>query len=245
MTRKTEERPEPEVQERPEARPEPEPREAAPAPEAQEEQPEQEGKRLGRGKKKAKEKKPLEIPTIEQLEAELGRERYRHRYRSVLRSTIYALITVAAAAVLVATLWMPVLQISGNSMTPTLVDGEIVLSLKGSSFRTGDIVAFYFDNKILIKRVIAGPGDWVNIDEQGTVFVNDEMINEPYLVEKALGNCDIELPYQVPESKVFVMGDHRSVSLDSRSSAIGCVGNDQIVGRLLFRIWPYNVMGPI
>lgn len=223
MSRKTEERPE----------------QAAPP-----EHPEQE-ELPKRGKKKGKQKKPLEIPTIEQLEAELGRERYRHRYRSVLRSTIYALVTVAAAAVLVATLWMPVLQISGNSMTPTLVDGEIVLSLKGSSFRTGDIVAFYFDNKILIKRVIAGPGDWVNIDEQGTVFVNGEMLDEPYLVEKALGNCDIELPYQVPESKVFVMGDHRSVSLDSRSSAIGCVGNDQIVGRLLFRIWPYNVLGPI
>lgn len=161
----------------------------------------------------------------------------------MLRSTVYALITVAAAAVLVATLWMPVLQISGNSMSPTLTEGEIVISLNGSSFQTGDIVAFYFDNKVLIKRVIAGPGDWVDIDEQGNVFVNDQEIDEPYLVEKALGDCNIQLPYQVPESRIFVMGDHRSVSVDSRSTALGCVPYDKIVGRLVLRIWPYDAAG--
>lgn len=187
--------------------------------------------------------KKLEIPTIEQLEQELGREKYRWRFRRLLRSTIYALITVAAVAVLVATLWMPVLQISGNSMSPTLTDGEVVVSLKGSSFEVGDIVAFYFDNKILVKRVIAGPGDWVDINEEGTVFVNDEELYEPYLVEKALGDCNITLPYQVPESKIFVMGDHRSVSLDSRNTALGCVAADQIVGRLIFRVWPREAIG--
>ncbi len=187
----------------------------------------------------------LEIPTIEQLEAELGREKYRWRFRRVMRSTIYALITVAAVAVLVATLWVPVLQISGNSMTPTLTGGEVVVSLKGASFQPGDIVAFYYDNKILVKRVIAGPGDWVDISEDGTVYVNEQELYEPYLVEKALGDCNIELPYQVPESKIFVMGDHRSVSVDSRNSALGCVADDQVVGKLIFRVWPFPAFGPV
>lgn len=189
--------------------------------------------------------KPLELPTIEQLEAELGREKYRWRFRRVMRNTIYALVTVAAAAVLVATLWMPVLQISGNSMTPTLTGGEVVVSLKGASFQPGDIVAFYYDNKILVKRVIALPGDWVDINEEGTVFVNEQELNEPYLVEKALGDCNIELPYQVPESKVFVMGDHRSVSVDSRNTALGCVSYDQMVGKLIFRVWPLSALGVV
>lgn len=189
------------------------------------------------------ERKPIEIPTVAQLEAELNRETYRWKFRRVLRSTIYALVTVAAAAVLVAMLWMPVLQISGNSMTPTLVDGQIVVSLKGSKFQPGDIIAFYYENKILVKRVIAGPGDWVDIDAQGTVFINGVELYEPYLTEKAFGECNITLPYQVPESRLFVMGDHRSVSVDSRNSALGCVDNDQIVGRLLFRVWPFDAVG--
>jgi len=189
--------------------------------------------------------KPLDLPTVEQLEAELGREKYRWRFRRVMRNTIYALVTVAAAAVLVATLWIPVLQISGNSMTPTLAGGEVVVTVKGASFQPGDIVAFYYDNKILVKRVIAGPGDWVDIDEKGTVFVNEQELYEPYLVEKALGDCNITLPYQVPESKLFVMGDHRSVSLDSRNTALGCVASDQIVGQLVFRVWPHTMIGPL
>ena len=189
--------------------------------------------------------KPLEMPSIAQLEVELGREKYRYRFHRVLRSTIYALITVAAAAVLVATLWMPVLQISGNSMFPTLAEGQIVVSLNGSGFETGDIVAFYYDNKVLVKRVIAGPGDWVDIDEDGNVFVNEKLLNEPYLVEKALGECNIQLPYQVPESRIFVMGDHRSVSVDSRSSALGCVPYEKIVGRLVLRVWPFDSLGGI
>lgn len=202
-------------------------------------------KEKGKKGKEAPQAKPLEIPTIEQLEAELGREKYRSRFRRVMRNTVYALITVAAAAVLVATLWMPVLQISGNSMTPTLSGGEVVVSLKGASFQPGDIVAFYYDNKILVKRVIAGPGDWVNIDEQGTVYVNEQELYEPYLVEKALGDCNIELPYQVPESKIFVMGDHRSVSVDSRNTSLGCVAYDQVVGKLIVRVWPIDVFGMV
>jgi signal peptidase I len=184
-----------------------------------------------------------QLPAVERLEAELKREKYRQKYRNVLRSTVYTLLVVAAAAVLIATLWLPVLQIYGESMTPTLYDGDVVISWKSSDFSTGDVVAFYYNNRILVKRVIAGPGDWVDIDQDGTVYVNKQEIVEPYVVEKAFGQCDIELPYQVPETKVFVMGDHRSVSVDSRNTALGCVSYDQIVGRLIVRVWPFEVLG--
>ena len=186
-----------------------------------------------------------EMPSAEQLEAELKREKYKRRYHSVLRSTIYTLITVAAIAVLVATLWLPVLQIYGSSMTPTLQDGEIIFSVKAADLEPGDIVAFYYNNKILVKRVICGPGDWVNIDEDGTVYVNEVRLKEPYLAEKALGDCNIELPYQVPDGKIFVMGDHRSTSVDSRNTAVGCVAQEQIVGKIIFRIWPLNRLGDV
>lgn len=192
-----------------------------------------------------KKQKDHTIPEISQIEAELKRELYRKRYRQTLRSTIFTLITVAAAAVLVATLWLPVLQIYGTSMAPTLNDGEIVISLKSGDFQTGDVIAFYYNNKILIKRVIAGPGDWVDIKEDGTVLVNNEEIDEPYVKEKAFGDCNITLPYQVPDSRVFVMGDHRSVSIDSRNTSVGCVSEEQIVGRLVMKIWPLSEFGKI
>ena len=188
---------------------------------------------------------PADIPATEQLEAELAREKYKHRYHSVLRSTIYTLIIVAAVAVLTATLWLPVLQIYGSSMSPTLQDGEIIFSVKTSKFEPGDIISFYYNNKILIKRVICGPADWVNIDEDGTVYVNGTVLDEPYLVDKALGDCNIQLPYQVPDGKVFVMGDHRSTSVDSRNTAVGCVAQEQIVGKIIFRIWPLNRLGVV
>lgn len=146
---------------------------------------------------KSKTMQPRELPTVEQLAAELGREKYKRRYKRVLRSTIYTLIVVAAVAVLVATIWMPVLQIYGASMTPTLDEGDIVISVKGSNFAPGDMVAFYMGNKILVKRCIAGPGQWVDIDADGNVYVDGELLDEPYLTEKALGDCDIALPYQV------------------------------------------------
>ena len=182
-------------------------------------------------------------PTTEQLENELKRVKYKRRYRSVLKSTIYTLITVAAIAILVATLWLPVLQIYGTSMTPTLTDGEIIFTVKTSDFEPGDIVSFYYNNKILVKRVIAEAGDWVNIDENGSVYVNDVPLDEPYLEEKAFGDTDIELPYQVPDGKIFVMGDHRATSVDSRNTAVGCVAQEQIVGKIIFRIWPLNRLG--
>ena len=192
-------------------------------------------------KRKEKIKKVIaDPPTAQQLKAELKRERYKRQYYSVLRSTAFTLVVVAAVAVLIATLWLPVLQIYGNSMTPTLENGDIVVSVKGSQMETGDIIAFYYNNKILVKRVIAQAGEWVDIDEDGNVFINEELLYEPYVEEKALGECDLKLPYQVPEGKVFVMGDHRSVSVDSRSAAIGCVAEEQIVGKLTFRIWPYG-----
>ena len=183
-------------------------------------------------------------PSVEALEAELSRVNYERRYNVVLKSTLYTLITVAAVAVLVATLWLPVLQIYGSSMTPTLQDGEIVFSLKTADLEQGDIVAFYYNNKILVKRVIAGPGEWVDINaENGNVFVNDILLEEPYLAEKAFGDEDIDLPYQVPDGKIFVMGDHRSTSVDSRHIAVGCVAEEQIVGKIIFRVWPFNQIG--
>ena len=191
---------------------------------------------------KSRRAKPNELPSVEQLKTELHREQYKKRYQQILRSTVYTLVVVAAIAVLVATLWLPVLQIYGNSMTPTLQDGEIIFTVKTSDFEPGDIVAFYYNNKILVKRVICGPGDWVNIDEDGNVFVNEVRLEEPYLVERALGDCNIELPYQVPDGRIFVMGDHRSTSVDSRNTAVGCVAQEQIVGKIIFRIWPLNRM---
>ena len=190
-------------------------------------------------------KASIELPTTEQIESVRQRLRYRNRYNRTLKSTIAVLVVVAAAAVLIATLWMPVLQIYGNSMVPTLEDGQIVISVKTSNFQSGDIVAFYHGNKLLIKRFIAGSSDWVNIDEDGNVFVNDEKLDEPYLTEKAFGNTNIELPYQVPDQRFFLMGDNRDVSIDSRNTAVGCVAADQIVGKVVFRIWPLSEFGPV
>ncbi len=165
-------------------------------------------------------------------------------FRTV-RNTVAVLVVIAAIAVLVSNLLLPVLHIYGHSMNETLDEGDIVLTVKGSSFSTGDIIAFYYNNKLLIKRVIANPGDWVNIDKEGNVYVNNQMIDEPYLKEKAMGECDIDLPYQVPESRVFVMGDNRSVSIDSRNTSVGCVAEEQIVGKVLFKIWPLTRFGPV
>lgn len=188
---------------------------------------------------------PRELPSLEQLTAELEREKYKRQYKRVLRSTVYTLIVVAAVAVLVATIWMPVLQIYGASMTPTLNEGDIVVSVKGSDFELGDLVAFYLGNKILVKRCIAGPGQWVDIDADGNVYVDGELLDEPYLTEKALGDSDIEFPYQVPDNRYFCMGDHRSTSVDSRSTTVGCVSDEQIVGKIVFRVWPLPDFGTL
>ena len=190
-------------------------------------------------------KEPVDYPSVEQLEAELKRVKYRSRYRAVLRSTLYMLIVVAAVAVLVATIWMPVLQIYGGSMTPTLNEGDIVVSIKGSDFEPGDLVAFYLGNKILVKRCIAGPGQWVDMDEDGNVSVDGKLLEEPYLTEKSLGGSNIALPYQVPDNRYFCMGDHRSTSVDSRHKEVGCVSEEQIVGKIVFRVFPFGGFGKL
>ena len=186
-----------------------------------------------------------EKPSEKQLIHERRRLNYRGDFFRVIRNTIFTLITVSAVAVLIAVLLLPVLRIYGASMTPSLNESEIVVSVKDGQFKTGDIIAFYYNNKILVKRVIAQAGDWVNIDKDGTVSINGEIIDEPYVQEKALGECDIEMPYQVPEDRVFVMGDYRDVSIDSRSTTVGPVAKDQIVGRIVYRIWPVQTFGKV
>ncbi len=192
-----------------------------------------------------KKRKPIQFPQAAQLEKELKYERYKRRYRRTLRSTIYALITVAAAAVLVATLWMPVLQIYGSSMSPTLQEGDIVISLKSKEFQQGDVLAFYYGNKLLVKRCIAASGAWVDMLEDGSVYVDNQALYEPYVDEQSYGNADITFPYQVPEERVFLMGDHRSTSVDSRHAIVGCIAQEYIVGKIVFRVWPLDSFGRI
>lgn len=177
-------------------------------------------------------------PQLDILKKELKREIYKRRFRRLLRSTLYALVVVAAVAALVATLLLPVLQIAGTSMAPTLNDGDIVVLAKTDRLKPGELCAFYYSNKILIKRVIAAPGDVIWLEADGTVFLNGVMLDEPYLAQKALGECDVDFPYQVPENAFFVMGDQRETSIDSRSSIIGCVATDHLIGKILFKLWP-------
>ncbi len=194
---------------------------------------------------KRKTKHRVSVPTLEQLETERNRLRYKARYSRTLKSTIAALVVVAALAVLVSTIWMPVLRIYGSSMSPTINEGEIVISIKGSSFECGDVVGLYHGNKLLVKRVIAGPGQWVDIDKEGNVSVDGELLDEPYLIDKAYGDVNVQLPCQVPDGKYFVMGDHRSTSSDSRNASVGCVADEQIVGRIVYRVWPLADFGSI
>lgn len=182
-------------------------------------------------------------PTVQQLEAEITREKRKHSYSRALRSTLYTLLVVAAIAILVATMVMPILQISGTSMTPVVSQGDITMVVRGSNPERGDIIAFYYNNKVLIKRVIGLPGEWVNIDADGNVYINDELLDEPYITDKALGDCSIQLPYQVPDGRYFVIGDHRSTSRDSRSTLVGAVSEEQIMGTVTLRIWPLDRIG--
>ena len=181
-----------------------------------------------------------DLPQVDILRKELKRELYKRRFRRLLRSTVNTLIVVAAIAALIATLILPVLQIAGTSMEPSLNDGDVVVLVKTDDLETGDLCAFYFSNKILIKRIIGVPGDYLWINDDGTVYLNGFELREPYVSDKALGECDVEFPYQVPENYFFMMGDHRETSIDSRSSVIGCIAQDQIIGKIILKVWPLN-----
>ena len=185
-------------------------------------------------------KKEVSLPTKKQVETERKRYRRQKAYNKALRGTIYVLTIVAAVAVLIATLVLPVLQIEGTSMEPTLSNGDIVLLMKTTRFERGDLCAFTWNNKLLVKRVIALPGDWIEIDTDGTVYLNGDKLDEPYVEHKALGECDLEFPFQVPQEQYFVIGDMRESSIDSRNTVIGCIPKDQIVGKVFFRVWPFK-----
>lgn len=195
--------------------------------------------------KKHKKQRELKIPPSSELEKLLAAEKYRLRFRRMLMNTIFTMIIVASVSVLIAVYVIPVIHIYGESMSPTIVNGDIVVTLANPSLKRGDIIAFYHNNKVLAKRVIAFSGEWVDIDADGVVYINSEPLNEPYIDETALGDCTIDLPYQVPEGSVFVMGDNRSISLDSRDSSIGSISEDEILGKLILRIWPVTRIGKI
>ena len=190
-----------------------------------------------------KSEKKVPVPSLTEIQRERKRIRRKDYYRQSLRGTISVLVVVAAIAVLVATLFLPILQISGDSMSPTLEHDEIVILVKTKEFNRGDLIGFYYQGKILLKRVIALPDEEVAIDAEGNVYVNGEVLEEPYVTEKGLGDCDLEFPYKVPGTGYFVLGDQRSNSVDSRNSVIGAISQDDIIGKVFIRVWPFSRFG--
>jgi len=187
-----------------------------------------------------KKKKELKIPTTQEIKKELNYEIYKFKYKNLLTNTISILIVVIAISIILATFFFPILEIKGSSMEPNIKQNDIVVSIKTNNIKNGDIIAFYYNNKILVKRVIAKSSDWVNIDKKGNVYVNNVLQKEEYLDKKSYGNIDISFPYQVPEESYFVLGDDRESSIDSRNSLIGCIKNEEIIGKIIFRIWPFK-----
>ena len=188
-------------------------------------------------------KKEIPIPSLAEIQRERKRIRRKAYYQQALRGTVAVLVVVAAVAVLIATLFLPILQISGDSMSPTLEHDEIVVLLKTKDFKQGDLIGFYYQGKILLKRVVALPEDEVVIDSEGNVYVNQQLLEEPYVTDKGLGDCDLEFPYRVPGTGFFVLGDQRSNSVDSRNSVIGSVTRDDIIGKVFIRVWPLSKVG--
>ena len=188
-------------------------------------------------------KKKVSVPSLNEIQSERKRIRRKDYYKQALRGTVSVLVVVAAIAVLVATLFLPILQISGDSMSPTLEHDEIVILVKTKEFNRGDLIGFYYQGKILLKRVIALPEDEVAIDAEGNVYVNGEILQEPYVTDRGLGDCDLEFPYKVPGTGYFVMGDRRSNSVDSRNSAIGAISQEDIIGKVFIRVWPFSRFG--
>lgn len=183
--------------------------------------------------------------TVRQIEGELKRLRRKQNSRRIFRQTVFSLLVVAAAAVLAAMLFFPIFRVTGSSMEPTLDPKEIVVCLKSSRFESGDLVAFYYNNKVLLKRVIGTAGDTIEIDDSGNVFVNGSQLDEPYITKKSLGQCDIDFPYQVPDNRIFVMGDNRETSVDSRTTAVGCIADEYVIGKVFLRVWPLERLGTL
>lgn len=183
--------------------------------------------------------------TVRQIEGELKRLRRKQNSRRIFRQTVFSLLVVAAVAVLAAMLFFPIFRVTGSSMEPTLHPKEIVVCLKSSRFQSGDLVAFYYNNKVLLKRVIGTAGDTIEIDDSGNVFVNGSQLDEPYITKKSLGQCDIDFPYQVPDNRIFVMGDNRETSVDSRTTAVGCIADEYVIGKVFLRVWPLERLGSL
>jgi len=177
-------------------------------------------------------------PTAEQFGKELKRRVDEMEFRKIIISAAQTLAAFAAVAVLLSTLLLPVFSVHKNSMTPTLLDGELLIFSTVGEIKRGDIIAFHYNNQVLIKRVIATAGESVDINEDGVVYINEAPLSEPYINSQSLGECDLELPLMVPERQYFVMGDNRYISTDSRVGAIGTINSEHIVGKAILRIWP-------